>query len=97
MALLTYDGRNCGFEFFGGAQVFNANQARSVAAHIGRKVQQRRLELGLSSETVADAMHINHSVLSDLECGKSNFTADEILSLCGILVVVPSWFFEELL
>lgn len=70
--------------------------ADRVAVSVGSRVKARRLELALSEDQVAAALHRTAAELEDAEAGRANFTADEIYALCGVLRVVPSWFFEGL-
>lgn len=67
-----------------------------LALQIGTRVQTRRLECGLSEEVVARAIGCDIDHLQGAEAGKANFTAPNIVDLCSVLRVMPSWFFEEI-
>lgn len=70
--------------------------SRNLAARIGSKVQNRRIEDNLTEEAVARALGCNVDHLRAAEAGRANFSAENIYDLCSILRVVPSWFFEGL-
>lgn len=68
----------------------------SLAAVIGAKVRARRLADGLEEAAVARVLGCDVDQLRAAERGEVNFTAEHIVSLCPILRVTPSWFFEGL-
>ena len=70
--------------------------SRRIAVAIGEKVRSKRREDGLSEEAVALALNCDIDDLRAAESGEVNFTAEDIVGLCPILRVMPSWFFEDL-
>ena len=67
-----------------------------AAISIGERVRNKRLEDGLTEEAVARALNCEISDFQAAESGEVNFTAEDIVGLCSILRVTPSWFFEGL-
>lgn len=65
-----------------------------VALAIGEKVRRRRIEGGLSEQAVARALGCDVEHFRSAEAGLVNFTPENIVDLCSILRVVPSWFFD---
>lgn len=68
-----------------------------AAEVIGSKVRDRRINNNLTEEVVAGVLGCNVDHLRAAEAGEINFTAENIVGLCSILRVLPSWFFEGLL
>lgn len=66
----------------------------SLAFKIGSKVRSRRIEGNLTEEAVARALGCDVDHLRAAEAGRINFSAENIVGLCPILRVMPSWFFE---
>lgn len=64
---------------------------------IGEKVRNKRIADGLSEEAVARALKCDVKELRAAESGKVRFKSEDIVELCTILRVTPSWFFEELI
>ena len=71
--------------------------ARRASIVIGERVRRKRLHDGLTEEAVARALNCEIEDLRAAEAGQVNFTAEDIVGLCAILRVVPSWFFEGLI
>lgn len=74
-------------------------QSRSdnlVALTIGARVRARRIENNLSEQAVARAIDKSIAHLQAAEEGQCNFDAEDIVALCPVLRVMPSWFFEGL-
>ena len=63
---------------------------------MGEQVRNRRVESGLSLEAVARALGCEVAELEAAENGAAKFTPAQIVDLCPILRVVPSWFFSDL-
>lgn len=70
--------------------------SRRVAIAIGERVRKKRREDGLTEEAVARALNCDIDDFRAAEAGEINFTAEDIVCLCTILRVIPSWFFEGL-
>lgn len=71
-------------------------EPRSIAHIMGEQIRNRRIESGLSLEAVARILGCEVVELEAAESGAAKFTSAQIVDLCPILRVLPSWFFEGL-
>lgn len=71
-------------------------ESRSIAQIMGEQIRNRRIESGLSLEAVARVLGCEVAQLEAAESGAAKFTSAQIVELCPILRVVPSWFFINL-
>lgn len=62
---------------------------------IGMKIRNRRKELGLSQERLAEAIGITYQQLQRYEGGKGHLNTDRLQALTGALDVPISYLFEE--
>lgn len=62
---------------------------------IGMKIRNRRRELGLSQERLAEAIGITYQQLQRYEGGKGHLNTDRLQALTGALDVPISYLFEE--
>lgn len=70
--------------------------SRNIAFRIGSKVRSRRIEDNLTEEAVARALGCDVDHLRAAEAGRINFSAENIVDLCPVLRVLPSWFFADI-
>lgn len=59
---------------------------------IGSNIRTRRTELGLSQQSVADAVELSQAQINRIEKGVSSFPADLFASLGEVLHVDPLFF-----
>ncbi len=69
---------------------------QSLNLHIGRCIASRRTELGMALDDVARGLALPGEQIAEFERGAARPTPPEILKLCTLLRVQPSWFFEGL-
>ena len=62
---------------------------------IGMKIRNRRRELGLSQERLAEAIGITYQQLQRYEGGKGHLNTDRLQALTGALNITISYLFEE--
>ena len=62
---------------------------------IGMKIRNRRKELGLSQERLAEAIGITYQQLQRYEGGKGHLNTDRLQALTGALDIPMSYLFEE--
>ena len=62
---------------------------------IGMKIRNRRRELGLSQERLAEAIGITYQQLQRYEGGKGHLNTDRLQALTGALDIPMSYLFEE--
>lgn len=70
--------------------------ATEIDKHLGRRLRERRLSMGLSQPTLALSLDIVPQQLSKLELGINAMRAAHIYKAAMALSVSPGWFFEGL-
>lgn len=68
--------------------------AKPVDTHVGALVRQRRLELGMSQEKLADALGITFQQVQKYEEGSNRISASRMMQIANTLDVQPTHFFE---
>jgi transcriptional regulator with XRE-family HTH domain len=68
----------------------------SVDAHVGKRLRQRRIELGMSQQKLSGATQVSYQQLQKYERGFNRIGASMLWVLSGALNVEPSYFFEGL-
>lgn len=56
-------------------------------AEIGKRIQSRRKQQGLTQEQLADRMNVSIQMISNLERGNKSIRIDNLINLCQILDV----------
>ena len=64
--------------------------------HLGRRIRQRRLNLGLTQVQIALACGVTHQQIQKYECGANRVTASRLYELAVALNVPVNYFFEGL-
>ena len=59
----------------------------TLLLEIGRRIQRRRKQQGLTQEQLADRMNVSVQMVSNLERGNKAIRIDNLINLCGILDV----------
>ncbi len=67
-----------------------------IDKHIGRRVRERRLLLGLSQSVLADGLGITFQQLQKYETGFNRIAAGRLYGCAQLLKVPPEFFFEGL-
>jgi transcriptional regulator with XRE-family HTH domain len=70
--------------------------ADEADAHIGRRIRERRLMLGLSQQQLAQAIGVTYQQAHKYETGVNRVTAGRLYRIAEALEVPVSWFFEGL-
>lgn len=68
-----------------------------VARHMGRRVLARRNEAELSTDDLAHSIGRSAEYVTAVEEGRASLSAEDIVALCELLEVPPSWFFDGLI
>ena len=68
-----------------------------LASLMGARVRDRRIASSLTQEAVGRVVGASVAEIEAAETGERMLTPQEIVELCYILRVEPSWFFEGLL
>ncbi len=64
--------------------------------HVGRRIRERRMVLGLNQTQLADGLGISFQQLHKYEKGSSRMGAGRLYGCAQLLVVGPEYFFEGL-
>ena len=77
---------------------FRANKGKSNAidAHVGNRVRQRRLLLGMSQDILGKAVGITFQQIQKYERGTNRIGASRLFTLSKVLSVPVSFFFEDM-
>ena len=74
----------------------NERSSTAIDAYVGRRVKQRREELGLSQERLADSLGISFQQVQKYERGFNRVGASRLFQLSEALGVQTAFFFEGL-
>ncbi len=74
----------------------NERSSTAIDAYVGRRVKQKREELGLSQEKLADFLGISFQQVQKYERGFNRVGASRLFQLSEALGVTTSYFFEGL-
>ncbi len=77
---------------------FRATKRKSTAIddHVGNRVRQRRLMLGMSQEMLGKAVGITFQQIQKYELGTNRIGASRLFTLSKVLSVPVSFFFEDM-
>ena len=67
-----------------------------IDQHIGQRVRERRIVLGLSQSDVADGLGISFQQFQKYETGFTRIAAGRLYGCAELLGVAPAYFFEGL-
>ena len=73
--------------------MYTGKRARALAA-FGKAVRNRRLELGLSQEKLAELADLHRTYIADVERGSRNVGLLNVLGLASALDATPSKLLE---
>ncbi len=59
--------------------------------NIGRRIKQRRIELGLTQEELGQRLGVKQSAISRLESDKDNFSIERIIRAANALDTTPGY------
>ena len=71
-----------------------AKRSGAVDDHVGRRVRERRTEIGVSQQTLADALGISFQQVQKYENGTNRVAAGRLWDLANCLEVDIGYFFE---
>lgn len=70
--------------------------ASLVTSFIGAQVRARRVELGLMTEALANAIGLSAKALASIEAGQRRPTPQQLASLASEFGVTVPWFLEDM-
>lgn len=59
---------------------------------IGQKIKERRKNLGITQEAIANALNVNPSHVSNIECGRANPSLTALVKIANILQCSVDYF-----
>jgi transcriptional regulator with XRE-family HTH domain len=74
----------------------NERRSTSVDAYVGRRLKQRREDMSMSQEKLAEMLGISFQQVQKYERGLNRVGASRLFQLCGIMGVDSSFFFDGL-
>ncbi len=74
----------------------NERRSTPVDAYVGRRLKQRREDLNMSQERLAEMLGISFQQVQKYERGLNRVGASRLFQLCGIMAVDSSFFFDGL-
>jgi transcriptional regulator with XRE-family HTH domain len=69
---------------------------KAVDEHIGRRVRERRLEIGMSQEHLAELLGVTFQQIQKYEKGVNRVAASRLYDMTGALDVDIAYFFDGL-
>ncbi len=69
-------------------------RAGSIDRHVGARIRERRLMLGLSQQQLADAIGVTYQQAHKYERGLNRIAAGRLYEIAQVLGVPISWFFD---
>jgi transcriptional regulator with XRE-family HTH domain len=70
-------------------------QSTAIDVHVGRRLEERRLDLRWSRPQMAAACELSISQLIKYETGKNRLSASRLFQISVLLGVPVAWFFED--
>jgi transcriptional regulator with XRE-family HTH domain len=67
-----------------------------IDVHVGERLRQRRVFLGMSQEKLGEAIGLPYQQVSRYERGANRIAASRLYDLCRVLDVPVGYFFEDL-
>lgn len=74
----------------------NKNRELEINAHIGKRMRDARLKMGLSQTEIGNELGISFQQVQKYENGSNRMTAARLYLVSRILGKPFDWFFEEL-
>ena len=73
-----------------------ANRASSIDRHVGARIRERRIMLGLSQQLMADMIGVTYQQAHKYERGINRISAGRLYEITRVLNVPITYFFEGL-
>ena len=68
----------------------------SIDVHVGKRVRERRVQLGMSQKSLAEAVGVSFQQIQKNERGTNRIGASRMFELSRVLDVPVSFFFDDL-
>ena len=73
-----------------------ANRASDIDRHVGTRIRERRIMMGLSQQQMADMIGVTYQQAHKYERGINRISAGRLYEITQVLVVPINYFFENL-
>lgn len=73
-----------------------ANRASEIDRHVGARIRERRIMMGLSQQQMADMIGVTYQQAHKYERGINRISAGRLYEITQVLAVPISYFFEGL-
>jgi transcriptional regulator with XRE-family HTH domain len=70
-------------------------KSSAIKIHFGKAVKQRRNELGLSQEKLAERCYLHRTYITDIERGERNISLENISKITDALEISITDFFSQ--
>ncbi len=71
-------------------------KVESIDAHVGKRLRQRRIELGMSQQKLSGVTGVSYQQIQKYERGTNRIGASMLWLLSDVLNVQPAYFFDGL-
>lgn len=71
-------------------------RATQIDKHVGRRIRERRMVLGLSQQQLATIIGVTYQQAHKYERGLNRISAGRLFTVAQALAVEPGWFFENM-
>jgi transcriptional regulator with XRE-family HTH domain len=71
-------------------------RATGADRHVGNRIRERRIMLGLSQQQLAQMIGVTYQQAHKYERGLNRISAGRLYDIAGVLNVPISWFFEDM-
>ncbi len=75
-------------------KLVNSEDLRTLERNIGLKIKQRRLELGLTQQDLADKLGLSYQQVQKYETGLNRISAGRLSLVSKILLIRMDYFFD---
>jgi transcriptional regulator with XRE-family HTH domain len=72
------------------------NATCAVNAHIGKRITERRTELGVSRATLGNAIGVSYQQIQKYEAGIDRVSAERLFRIAGMLRTPVCYFFDPI-
>lgn len=73
-----------------------ANRASDIDKHVGARIRERRIMMGLSQQQMADMIGVTYQQAHKYERGINRISAGRLYEITQVLSVPVSYFFDDL-
>ncbi len=80
-----------------GAPERNSQRASAADCHVGARIRERRVMMGLSQQQLASMIGVTYQQAHKYERGLNRISAGRLFEIAGVLAVPVAWFFDGLL